>query len=205
MIVLTIVVFVIILGILIFAHELGHFLAAKSLGVRVEEFGFGFPPRLVRLFKKGDTEYTINWIPVGGFVKMTGQSDFEVEDQDKIKDDPKSFLNKKPWQRLIILSAGVGMNFALAAILLAVGFMIGLPAAVGVVPCMLRRRARLIIGVTWSSGRWRASNKWPPSWRYLQLTRCQRLLNRQKRVFGVLFLAAGINPYAKHQTPNTKH
>ncbi|MFC1721341.1 RIP metalloprotease [Patescibacteria group bacterium] len=131
MIVLTIIVFVIILGILIFAHELGHFLAAKSLGVRVEEFGFGFPPRLVRVFKRGDTEYTFNWIPVGGFVKMTGQSDFEVEDQEKIKDDPKSFLNKKPWQRLIILCAGVGMNFALAAILLSIGFMIGLPAAVG--------------------------------------------------------------------------
>ncbi len=131
MIIVTIIVFVIILGILIFVHELGHFLAAKGLGVRVEEFGFGFPPRLVRLFKKGDTEYTLNWIPVGGFVKMTGQSDFEAVDQEEIKDDPKSFLNKKPWKRLIILSAGVAMNFALAAVLLSVGFMIGLPAAVG--------------------------------------------------------------------------
>jgi len=131
MILVTIIVFVIILGILIFVHELGHFTAAKSLGVRVEEFGFGFPPRLVRLFKKGDTEYTLNWIPVGGFVKMTGQSDFEKVDQEGIKDDPKSFLNKKPWKRLIILSAGVLMNFALAAVLLSIGFMIGLPAAVG--------------------------------------------------------------------------
>jgi regulator of sigma E protease len=131
MIIITIIVFVLILGVLIFVHELGHFIAAKSLGVRVEEFGFGFPPRLFRLFKKGDTEYTLNWIPVGGFVKMTGQSDFEKVDSTKIKDDPKSFLNKKPWQRLIILVAGVVMNFALAAVLLSVGFVVGLPTAIG--------------------------------------------------------------------------
>ncbi len=129
MIIVTIVVFVVILGLLIFVHELGHFLAAKLLGVRVEEFGFGFPPRIFGI-KKGETDYTLNWIPIGGFVKMTGQSDFEVEDQEKIKDDEKSFLKKKPWKRAIILSAGVGMNFALAAILLSIGFMIGLPSSV---------------------------------------------------------------------------
>lgn len=131
MIIVTIIVFLVILGLLIFVHELGHFVAAKSLGVRVEEFGFGFPPRMFRVFKKGETEYTLNWIPIGGFVKMTGQSDFEVEDQDKIKDDPKSFINQKPWRRMIILVAGVAMNFALAAVLLSIGFMIGLPSAVG--------------------------------------------------------------------------
>ncbi len=130
MIIVTIIVFVVILGILIFVHELGHFIAAKKMGVRVEEFGFGFPPRIFGI-KRGETEYTINWIPIGGFVKMTGQSDFEVNDHGKAKADPRSFVSKKPWRRVIILCAGVGMNFLLAAVLLSIGFMVGLPSAVG--------------------------------------------------------------------------
>ncbi len=130
MILLTIIVFLIILGILIFAHELGHFIAAKRLGVRVEEFGFGFPPKVFGI-KKGETEYSLNWIPLGGFVKMTGQDDFKVLDQKKVGTDSKSFLSKRPWRRLIILISGVGMNFLLAAVLLSLGFMIGLPSAIG--------------------------------------------------------------------------
>lgn len=130
MIILTIIIFVIILGILIFVHELGHFIAAKKMGVRVEEFGFGFPPRVFGV-KRGETDYTLNWIPIGGFVKMTGQSDFEVGDHAKAAADPRSFVAKKPWRRVIILGAGVAMNFLLAAVLLSMGFMIGLPSAVG--------------------------------------------------------------------------
>lgn len=130
MIVITIIVFVIILGILIFVHELGHFIAAKKMGVRVEEFGFGFPPRIFGV-KRGETTYSLNWIPIGGFVKMTGQSDFEVSDHGQAKADPRSFVSQKPWRRVIILCAGVAMNFLLAAVLLSIGFMIGLPSAVG--------------------------------------------------------------------------
>lgn len=130
MIFLTVIIFVIILGLLIFVHELGHFIAAKKMGVRVEEFGFGFPPRIFGV-KRGETEYTVNWIPIGGFVKMTGQSDFEVGDHGEAKKDPRSFVARKPWRRVIILCAGVAMNFLLAAVLLSVGFMIGLPSAVG--------------------------------------------------------------------------
>ena len=70
--ILTIIVFILILGILIFAHEFGHFISAKKAGIKVEEFGFGFPPRLFAV-KKGETIYSLNLIPVGGFVKIYGE------------------------------------------------------------------------------------------------------------------------------------
>lgn len=119
---LTIITFVIVLGVIIFVHELGHFITARKFGVKVEEFGFGFPPRIWGK-KKGDTTYSINWIPLGGFVKIKGESG---ED----KNDPDSFSYQKPWKRAIILSAGVIMNIILAFVLLSIGFMIGLPSVV---------------------------------------------------------------------------
>ena len=73
MILLTIVVFIVILGLLVFVHELGHFVAAKKSGMKVDEFGFGFPPKLAS-FKKGETEYTFNALPFGGFVKIFGEN-----------------------------------------------------------------------------------------------------------------------------------
>ena len=102
----TAIIFFLILGILVFVHELGHFVAARKNGVAVEEFGFGFPPRIFGV-KKGDTLYSLNWIPLGGFVKIKGENG---ED----RDDPDSFGNKKIWQRAVIISAGVLMNFVLA-------------------------------------------------------------------------------------------
>lgn len=130
MIILAIIVFIIIIGLLIFAHEFGHFITAKIMGVKVEEFGFGFPPRIFGI-KKGETIYSLNWIPIGGFVKMLGQSDFDSKDHLETKKDPRSFLSRKVWQRAIILASGVGMNFLLAAIIISIGFMIGLPSAIG--------------------------------------------------------------------------
>jgi len=189
---LTVIIFIIILGILIFVHELGHFLAAKRNGVSVEEFGFGFPPRLlgiqrvyeqerqkiseeitdihltvdsydlrsggevigtaevqkkeeidrVVLVKKwrliwrnkkieekndessgGETIYSINWIPLGGFVKILGEGGEE-------KHNPHSFAAKKIWRRALILVAGVAMNILLAIFLLSLGNIIGLPTAI---------------------------------------------------------------------------
>lgn len=128
--IIAVIVFVVLIAVLILSHELGHFIAAKMLGVKVEEFGLGFPPRIWAK-RKGETQYSVNWIPLGGFVKMLGQSDFEVEDFKKSDGDPRSLVSKKPWKRAVILSAGVGMNFLVAAIFLAIGFGIGLPAAVG--------------------------------------------------------------------------
>ncbi len=142
--ILTIVVFVFTLGLLVLVHELGHFLTAKRNGVGAEEFGFGFPPRIVGTYrdKKGkrrwvfgnkeieeeikereETIYSINLIPIGGFVKITGENG---ED----KSDPKSFAGKSIWVRFKILFAGVLMNFVLAAVLFSFAFWLGLPDAV---------------------------------------------------------------------------
>jgi len=121
---LTIIVFILILGILIFAHELGHFISAKKSGVKVEEFGFGFPPRIFA-FKKGETTYSLNLFPVGGFVKIFGE-----ERGDKISTSKRAFYNKPAWQRAIILFAGVFMNFLLAAVFFSIVHGIGTPGIV---------------------------------------------------------------------------
>ena len=106
-------VFIILLGPLMFIHELGHFLAAKKAGIRVEEFGMGFPPRAVRLFKRGETEYTLNWLPIGAFVRMTGEED---------PSDPRSFAAASKKWRLITLAAGPIMNFIGGFVILALAY-----------------------------------------------------------------------------------
>lgn len=119
---LTIIAFVLILGVLILVHEIGHFVSARKLGVDVEEFGIGFPPKMFSI-KKGDVVYSINWIPIGGFVKIKGESGGDVN-------DPKSFAHQRAWKKSIILSAGVMMNFFLAIVLLSIGFYFGLPQSI---------------------------------------------------------------------------
>lgn len=118
----TLLIFFIVLSLLVFVHELGHFLVAKKMGLKVEEFGFGFPPRLAGV-KKGGTIYSINWIPLGGFVRIKGESGDHRE-------DPDSFASKKAFQRFTVLVAGVTMNLFLAAVLFSIGFMVGLPSAI---------------------------------------------------------------------------
>jgi regulator of sigma E protease len=105
-IILSIFVFILILGILIFVHELGHFLSAKAFGVKVNEFGLGLPPRAWGI-KRGETIYSLNWIPVGGFVSIFGEDDPTVA-------KPGSFGSLDRFRRSVILLAGVGMNFLLA-------------------------------------------------------------------------------------------
>ncbi len=107
--------FLSLLLILVLIHEFGHFLAAKAFGIKVLEFGIGFPPKAKTLFTKGDTEYTLNWLPIGGFVRLLGEED---------PTDPRSLAAAPRWQRLTVMGAGVMMNFALAIILLSVGYMI---------------------------------------------------------------------------------
>lgn len=119
---LTLLLFVVILALLVFVHEFGHFITAKRMGVAVEEFGFGFPPRLFGI-KRGGTLYSVNLIPLGGFVRIKG----EIGDHPH---DENSFAHKKVWQRITILTAGVIMNFALAFVLLSIGFMLGTPQEV---------------------------------------------------------------------------
>jgi regulator of sigma E protease len=131
----TIIVFVIILGLLVFVHELGHFGVAKAFKIGVDEFGFGFPPRLFG-FKFRKTIYSLNWIPIGGFVKIKGivGGDQAGEEKKENKKDDDNFINKPIWQRFAVLFAGVFMNFILCGLLYSVGFMIGLPAALDNVP-----------------------------------------------------------------------
>jgi len=116
---LTLLIFILILGLLVFVHELGHFLSAKKSGMRVEEFGFGFPPRLFRV-KRGETTYSINLIPLGGFVKIAGEDG-------EAREDPGSFTAKSYGRRGFVLVAGVAMNVLLAASLFSLGYKIGAP------------------------------------------------------------------------------
>lgn len=131
---LTALTFLAILIILVLIHELGHFIAAKKNGVLVEEFGFGFPPRIFGK-KFGETLYSINLIPLGGFVKLYGE---EYHEGEKKKSDKKTipahraFVNKTPFQKTIIITAGVVMNFCLGWLLLSILFTQGVPAPDGV-------------------------------------------------------------------------
>jgi len=119
MIIITVLIFILILGVLVFSHELGHFLMAKRAGVKVLEFGFGFPPKIFGKKYHG-TIYSINAIPLGGFVKIFGE---EGEGQGK-KD---SFISRSAWQRFIILATGVLFNLILAVIILSIYFWMGGP------------------------------------------------------------------------------
>lgn len=128
---LSIVIFIFILGLLVFAHELGHFLAAKQRGVRVEEFAFGFPPRLFGI-RWGETLYSLNLIPVGGFVRLSGETPDGVTVKESVADtdtnDPRSFRSRPLWERGLIVMAGVLGNVLLAWILFSVAHIIGMPS-----------------------------------------------------------------------------
>ncbi|MBT4849843.1 PDZ domain-containing protein [Candidatus Parcubacteria bacterium] len=119
---LTIISFILVLGLLILVHELGHFITAIKLGVAVEEFSIGFPPRMFSFTRKG-IKYSIGWIPLGGYVKIKGESGDH-------KEDPHSFSVQPVWKRALIVSAGVVMNFFLAFIFLSFAFYFGLPQAI---------------------------------------------------------------------------
>lgn len=108
--VLPLILFIIALASLIIVHELGHFLAAKLVRVKVLEFGIGFPPRLARLFKVGETEFTLNWIPLGGFVRPAGENDPSVSG---------GLSAANPWARLLVLLAGPAMNILTALLIYA--------------------------------------------------------------------------------------
>ncbi len=136
--IITVIIFIVILSLLVFVHEAGHFIVAKRSGMGVHEFGFGFPPRVFGIQKQNgkwkliwgkkpvdpeSTVYSINAIPLGGFVKIMGEDNDEAS-------DPRSFTHKSFLARFGTLFAGVGMNVITAWVILSIGFMIGLPIAI---------------------------------------------------------------------------
>jgi regulator of sigma E protease len=120
-VVITILIFLVILAVIILAHELGHFITAKAFGVKVEEFGLGFPPRLLKI-KRGETLYSLNAIPLGGFTKMAGEEDPK---------EPRSLASKSIGVRIIVLSAGSIMNALLPLLLFSIAFMVPHDVTIG--------------------------------------------------------------------------
>jgi regulator of sigma E protease len=112
-----------VVGVIIFVHELGHFLAAKRLGIKVDRFSIGFGPRLLG-FERGDTEYWISWFPIfGGYVKMAGENPAEERDEE----EEGLFRSAPVSHRTIVALAGPGMNMILGVVAFALAYMVGLP------------------------------------------------------------------------------
>ena len=132
---ITILVFLLILSVLVLVHELGHFITAKIFKIKVEEFGFGLPPRVFGI-KYGETLYSLNLLPIGGFVKLYGEDDtgggkLKVESSKlKVKDESRAFYVRPIWQRATVIVAGVFMNFVLAVAIISFLFSyIGVPTS----------------------------------------------------------------------------
>ena len=121
---ITLLSFVAVAGIIITIHEFGHFLAARLTGMRVKKFSIGFPPRI---FSKqiGQTEFSLSWIPLGGYVQIAGMVDESMDDEG-ITGAPDEFMSKNPLQKIFVLSAGVMMNYLTAIVII-----IGLTLAIG--------------------------------------------------------------------------
>ncbi|MBU1166875.1 site-2 protease family protein, partial [Patescibacteria group bacterium] len=121
---MQLIVFVLMLSVLILIHELGHFFMARLFKMRVEEFGIGLPPRVRGLFRKGGTLFSLNWLPLGGFVRLYGE-DMENAEQAA---SPEAFFNKPMWQRAAVLLSGVMMNFVLGVVVFGVVYSyLGIP------------------------------------------------------------------------------
>lgn len=128
---MTIIIFLIVLAVLIFVHELGHFLVARWCGIRVDAFAIGFGPKIFSK-KVGETTYGLNLIPFGGYVKIFGENpdDESINGPDKVR----SFVNKSKWQQIIVLAAGVVFNFIFAWLLIVISFSSGVPASIDSYP-----------------------------------------------------------------------
>ena len=136
---MSILVFLLILFVLVLVHEFGHFIVAKKTGMRVDEFGIGFPPKLFGI-KKGETEYTLNALPIGGFVKIFGEDAVDAEES---PDRDRSFVAKNKWAQSAVLIAGVTMNILFAYVLFVVVLALGVQSVVSEVDAT--ENARLVI------------------------------------------------------------
>lgn len=120
---MSILIFFVVLFVLILVHEWGHFIVAKKTGMRVDEFGIGFPPKLFGI-TKGETEYTFNALPIGGFVRIFGENGTHEADGDR------AFGARPKWAQALVLIAGVAMNIFFAWLLFVITYMVGVPTAV---------------------------------------------------------------------------
>jgi regulator of sigma E protease len=134
---------IVLLGILIFAHELGHFLMAKQAGVGVLKFSLGFGPRIIGK-KIGETEYILSLLPLGGYVKLLGESPDEEMSEENSK---RSFLKQVVWKRILIVAAGPVFNFLLAFMVFTVVNMIGLPVLTSEIGSMSKESAAIAAGL----------------------------------------------------------
>ena len=153
---MSIILFIIILLVLVLVHEFGHFIVAKKNGIRVDEFGFGFPPRAVKLFHRNGTDYTLNWLPFGGFVKIFGQ---DGDESNMTEDDHKVSFSRKPrYVQAMVLVAGIVFNILLAWVLFSVSFMSGMPASTTNAPAgtVLEHQQLTLIGIKPASPAFRA-------------------------------------------------
>jgi regulator of sigma E protease len=128
---MSILLFFLVLFVLILVHEWGHFIVAKKTGMRVDEFGIGFPPKLFGI-KKGETEYTFNALPIGGFVRIFGENyedKAELSPQEEA-DKARGFTARPKWAQALVLVAGVTMNILFAWFLFTLTFVVGIPTAV---------------------------------------------------------------------------
>lgn len=123
---MSLIIFFIVLAVLVLVHECGHFLLAKRFGIRVDEFGLGFPPKIWGK-KFGETEYTINWIPFGGFVRIFGEN--PDDDSTNGPDAKRAMMHKPRWKQAIVLFGGILFNFIFAWVLISFAFATGVPAS----------------------------------------------------------------------------
>ena len=123
-----ILTFLLVLFVLILVHEWGHFIVAKKTGMRVDEFGIGFPPKLFG-WRRGETEYTLNALPIGGFVRILGENFDQDDDSLSNEDRARAFGTRPKWAQALVLIAGVAMNVIFAWFLFVVALMVGVPAA----------------------------------------------------------------------------
>lgn len=123
---MSIILFIIVLSILVVVHEAGHFFVAKFFGIRVDEFGLGYPPKAKKLFNWGGTEFTLNWLPFGGFVKIFGEDPSEPVQGEALDKAGDNFQSKNRAIQIGVLVAGVVMNFLFAWFLLFLVLMIGI-------------------------------------------------------------------------------
>lgn len=126
---MTVLLFLAVLFVLILVHEWGHYIVAKKTDMQVDEFGIGFPPRLFGK-KVGETVYTLNALPIGGFVRIVGENAEDIAAGDSVPTNPRSFVAKSKWAQAAVLIAGVTMNVLFAWLLYILVFMVGVPTVV---------------------------------------------------------------------------